>query len=54
MSNRPEWLDGPTEVDFIRGITDQAPSAKDSALALAAVGLGYLYGIKKAEKKKRK
>jgi hypothetical protein len=54
MSNRPEWLDGPTEVDFIRGITDQAPDAKDSALALAAVGLGYLYGYKTAEKKKRK
>lgn len=53
MSDRPEWLDGPTEVDFYRGITDHAPGAKESAISLAAVGLGYMYGFKKAKKKKK-
>jgi hypothetical protein len=53
MSDKPSWLDGPTEADFYRGITDKAPGAKESAMTLAAVGLGYMYGLKKAKKKKK-
>ena len=54
MSDKPSWLDGPTEVDFYRGITGNAPGEKESAISLAAVGLGYMYGLKKANKKKKK
>jgi hypothetical protein len=47
------WIDKPTEVDFYQGITDNAPSAKDSAFTYGAIVAGYLYG-KKVKKKKKK
>jgi hypothetical protein len=47
------WIDKPTEVDFYRGIIDNAPDAKDSAVTYGAIVAGYLYG-KKVKKKKKK
>ena len=49
-----DWLDKPTEVDFYRGITENAPGAKESAATYVAIGLGYLYGLKKVKKKKNR
>ena len=47
-----KWIDKPTEVDFYRGITDNAPDAKSSAITYGAIVAGFLYG-KKVKKKKK-
>jgi hypothetical protein len=54
MSGYKDWIDRPTEVDFYRGIIENAPGAKESAMTYAAIGLGVVYGAKKVKKKKKK
>lgn len=54
MSGYKDWIDRPTEVDFYKGIIENAPGAKESAMTYAAIGLGALYGVKKVKKKKKK
>lgn len=53
MSGYNDWISRPTEVDFYRGITENAPGAKESAFTYAAIGLGAWYGVKKVKKKKK-
>lgn len=54
MSGYKDWVDRPTEVDFYKGIIENAPGAKENAIAYATLGLGVVIGAKKVKKKKKK